>query len=160
LVDTLLAVLDPRLVPIWILALFGGWALKNPNALGKRGAVTIFSLLAILNVVLFWVLIPYRSQQRFMLQALGLAVVPLALLFARARLMLVLGAVLVGMHLLTPESWPFARADGSIPWDFSPLIPNDFGGLIPLFDRIEQLFPRPGRVFLPEQVASAPMSLG
>ena len=52
---------------------------------GMRALVAIFSLLAILNVVLYWVFIPYRSQQRFMLQALGLAVVPLALFFDRSR---------------------------------------------------------------------------
>ena len=41
--------------------------------------------LAVLNVALFWICIPYRTQQRFMLLALGLAAVPLARLLDRWR---------------------------------------------------------------------------
>jgi hypothetical protein len=139
LADTLFAVLDPRLVPFWLVALTGAGFFMNPSAKGKRGTVAIFSLLAILNVMLYWVFIPYRSQQRFMLQALGLAVVPLALLLDRARWICILAAILLGMHLLTPEGWPFTRADGSIPWDLSPRVPNAIGGLIPLFPRLERV---------------------
>jgi Dolichyl-phosphate-mannose-protein mannosyltransferase len=137
--DTLFAVLDPRLVPVWLFALAGASAIKNPSSKGKRGTVAIFSLLAILNVVLYWVFIPYRSQQRFMLQALGSTVVPLALLLDRARWICVMAAILLGMHLLTPEGWPFTGPDGSIPWDLSPLVPNAIGSLIPLFPRIERI---------------------
>jgi hypothetical protein len=72
-----------------------------------------------------------------MLQALGLAAVPLALLLDRGRWLRVLAAILLGMHLLTPESWPFAGPYDPIPWDLSPLVPNAIGGLIPLFPRIE-----------------------
>ena len=133
--DTLLAVLDPRLVPVWIVALVGGCAVKSPKSEGKRGSVAVFSLMAILNVVLYWAFIPYRSQQRFMLQALGLAVVPLALLLDRRRWICVVAAILLGMHLLTPEGWPFMGPDGSIPWDLSPPVPNAIPALIPRFPR-------------------------
>ena len=139
LIDTLLAVLDPRLVPVWLIALAGAWAIGNPRARETRGTVAIFSMMAVLNVVLYWVFIPYRSQQRFMLQALGLAVVPLALLLDRARWICILAAILVGMHLLTPEYWPITGADGPLPWDLSPLVPNLVPGLIPLFSRIDVL---------------------
>jgi hypothetical protein len=113
-----------------------------------------------LNVVLYWVFIPYRSQQRFMLQALGLAVVPLALLFDRGRWLRVLATILLGMHLLTPESWPFTSQGGSIPWDLTPSVPNEIGGLIPLFPRLEPLFPRPGHVMRPDRIANVPVMVG
>ena len=34
--DTLLAVLDPRLVPLWALSVVGGWVMKNSNVAGLR----------------------------------------------------------------------------------------------------------------------------
>ena len=83
--DILLAVLDPRLTPIWIASLFMGSAIKSPRSEGPNGRISVFAALAILNIALYWVFIPYRTQQRFMLQALGLAVVPLALLLDRSR---------------------------------------------------------------------------
>ena len=83
--------------------------------------------MAILNIALYWVFIPYRTQQRFMLQALGLAVVPLALLLDRSRWLRHLAVVLLGVHLVTPQGWPFAAPGDAIPWDLTPLIPNAIG---------------------------------
>ncbi len=134
--DILFAVLDPRLVPLWLASLAGAWAIKNPKTRGTRGPIVVFSLMAIVNVALYWAFIPYRSQQRFMLQALGLAVVPLAVTLDRRRWLCFLAAVLLGTHLLTPECWPFTGSDGSIPWDLSPSVPNAVGAPIPLFSRI------------------------
>ena len=68
--DTLLAVLDPRLAPVWIAALCTGWAFGSTRTNEQRRAISLLSLLAFLNVVLYWVCIPYRTQQRFMLSAL------------------------------------------------------------------------------------------
>jgi hypothetical protein len=140
LVDTLMAVLDPRLVPLWAVAVVGGWAITNSKVAGVRGWAAAFGLLAIMNVLLYWVFIPYRSQQRFMLQALGLAVVPLALVLDRRRWLCFAAAILLGLHLLTPECWPFVRSDGPIPWDLSPDVPNSIGAPIPLFTRLENVF--------------------
>jgi hypothetical protein len=95
--------------------------------------------LAIVNVLCYWAFIPYRSQQRFMLQALGLAVVPLALVLDRRRWVCVLGVILLAMHLLTPEGWPFTGPNGSIPWDLSPVVPNAIGSSIPLFPRLGEV---------------------
>ena len=105
-----------------------------------RGWAAAFALMAILNVVLYWVFIPYRSQQRFMLQALGMAAVPLALLLDRWRWLCACWLqFLLGLHLLTPECWPFVGRDGSIPWDLSAAVPNAIGASIPLFSRIENV---------------------
>ncbi len=136
LVDTLFAVLDPRMVPLWVLALVGAWAIKNAKLGGARRWVVALSLLAIVNVALYWLFIPYRSQQRFMLQALGLAAIPLALLLDRARWLSILAVILLALHLLTPQYWPFKGSGSSIPWDFCELVPNAIDGPIPLFPRL------------------------
>jgi len=138
--DTLVAVLDPRLVPLWVASIAGAWAVKNRQTGWSRRWTVIFSLLAILNIAIYWLCIPYRTQQRFMLQALGLAVVPLALTLDRWRWLRYLGVFLLGLHLLTPENWPFPDRDDAIPWDLSRAVPNAMGSPIPLFPRYEKAF--------------------
>ena len=127
LADILLMVFDPRLAPVWVAALAGAWAwgwLRDP----LEGWVWGCSALAVLNVALYWLVIPYRTQQRFMLHAAGLAVVPLARLFDRRRWAGWAAVGLLGAHLLVPQEWPFApRAS---PWDFSPKIPGRIPPLI------------------------------
>ncbi|QEH37891.1 hypothetical protein OJF2_64830 [Aquisphaera giovannonii] len=135
--DTLLAALDPRMAIFWLAALLGAWGLRaaghRPPGL-DRGTWAM-SGLAVLNVVFYWAFIPYRTQQRFMLQAMGLAAVPLARMFDRR--IGVFGPVAMGLlalHLLTPATWPVALEEANIPWDLSPLIPNTVGGTIRVFD--------------------------
>jgi hypothetical protein len=134
--DILLSVLDPRLAPFWIAALVLGCVIKSPMTDGARHRIAIFSIMAVLNVVLYWVCIPYRTQQRFMLQALGLAAIPLAITLDRSRWLRRAAALALALHLLTPQGWPFARLDGSIPWDLTPLIPNAMSDPVLLFSRI------------------------
>ena len=136
----MLAVLDPRLTPFWIASLFAGWMIKSPKTDGARRWIAIFSFMAVLNVVLYWVCIPYRTQQRFMLQALGLAVVPLAMTLDRSRWLLHAAVFLLALHLLTPQGWPFARPDGRIPWDLTPLIPNAMSDPVSMSSRIAMAF--------------------
>jgi len=138
--DTLLVVLDRRLAPLWIVSLAAGWTLKSSAPPGTRRWVFIFALMAVLNVVLYWVCIPYRTQQRFMLQALGLAVVPLATLLDRFSWLRSAAVLLIGLHLLTPQTWPFAGREEDIPWDLTRSIPNAVGSMVPLFSRIELAF--------------------
>ena len=134
--DILLSVLDPRLAPVWIVALLIGPVISRSSADGSRRVVAVFALMAALNVVLYWVCIPYRTQQRFMLQALGLAVVPLAATLDRSRWLRYGAALLLILHLLTPQGWPFILPDGSVPWDLTPLIPNTLSDPMLLFVRI------------------------
>jgi hypothetical protein len=138
--DILLAVLDPRLAPIWIASLFMGWAIKGPRTAEKNGRIALFAALAVLNVALYWLCIPYRTQQRFMLQALGLAVVPLAVLLDRGRWLRLMAVVLLGLHLLTPQGWPLVGLGGAIPWDLTPLIPNAVGDPVMMSSRIARAF--------------------
>jgi hypothetical protein len=123
LADILLAVLDPRLVPFWLAAVLGGWALGRAREPGDAW-IALLSALAVANVVLYWVCVPYRTQQRFFLQALGLASVPLARLFARAAVLRWVGVGLLAVHVLTAQGWPFVPAREQPPWDLSTLVPN------------------------------------
>ena len=152
LIDILLALADPRLAPFWIAALAGAWAIggrsspeqdrltfkcpslalqaccKGGRSSPEQDRLTwALAALAVLNVALFWICIPYRTQQRFMLQALGLAAVPLARLLDRWRGLRVAAAALLIFHLLTPQTWPVTLEETKIPWDLSPIIPNAVG---------------------------------
>ena len=140
--DILLSVLDPRLAPLWLAALFGAWALPRFASAAPDGQaparparmldvwVWSFAALSVLNVTIYWLAIPYRTQQRFMLHALGLAAVPLARSFERFRWLRAVGALLLILHILTPQTWPFSAVGKEPPWDLNALIPNAVPGLI------------------------------
>jgi hypothetical protein len=123
LADILLAVFDPRLFPFWAAALAGGWAIgRRPSR--EDLYVWTFSALAAANIAAYWLLVPYRTQQRFMLQAIGLMVVPLARLLDRARVLRLVAAGLLVVHVFLAQGWPFGPTDREPPWDFTPRVPN------------------------------------
>ena len=68
LIDILLALADPRLAPFWIAALAEAWAIGGRSSPEQDRLTWALAALAALNVALFWICIPYRTQQRFMLQ--------------------------------------------------------------------------------------------
>lgn len=140
--DILLAALDPRLSPVWLLAVTGAIlaVIRRAGDGPRRRLTAAFAVLAIVNIALYWIFIPYRTQQRFMLQALGFAVPPLAILIDRGGWSRGLAAVLLAVHLLAPQSWPCAKDDRAIPWDLTPMIPNAVEAPIPLSPRLERAF--------------------
>jgi hypothetical protein len=142
-VDIALALLDPRLAPVWLAALSGAWAVRNPRIRPMRGWIALFAAWAVLNAALYWIVIPYRTQQRFMVHAIGLAVVPLASMLDRARWMRIVATLLLALHVLTPQTWPWPTREDAIPWDLSRTIPNAIGALVHVFPRLEAS-PTPG----------------
>lgn len=138
LIDILLQVFDPRLAPLWLSALLGVWALgprANSADSGKRGAsawVWTAVGLAFLNFAIYWGGIPYRTQQRFLLPAVGVAAIPLARLFDGHKAIRVVAVFLLALHVMTPQAWPWAGAgeESAIPWDQTPVIPNALPGLV------------------------------
>jgi hypothetical protein len=135
--DILLAVLDPRLAPLWAIALVWSLVPASPNANAAARWSRVFGMMAVVNVAIYWVVIPYRTQQRFMLHAVGLAAVSLAAFLERRPWLRWLCAGLLALHVLTPQSWPLPARDDAIPWDLSPHIPNAVGSLVPLFPALE-----------------------
>lgn len=129
-VDIMLAVLDPRLAPFWVASVAGVWAWNDQGRSPLDRWVWAASALASANVALYWLLVPYRTQQRFLFQALSLAAVPLARTFDRAGWLRASGVGLLALHLLTPQVWPFSGPEP--PWDLSVLVPNAVSRLIPL----------------------------
>ena len=158
LADIILAVVDPRMAPVWLAAVAGAWAVWNPRTRPVRHWIALFAIGAVLNVALYWIIIPYRTQQRFMLQALGLAVVPLAATFDRERWLRIGAAALLALHVLTPQVWPYPGRDAPIPWDLSPVIPNAINSILTLFPTIEPGYD-PTRSTVPTP-AFRPLALG
>ena len=134
LLDTILAVIDPRLAPFWLAALAGAWTWGRRPRIAQYRWVWAASILSFVNIAAYWLLIPYRTQQRFMLQAVGLAVVPLALMLDRARTIRIAALALLCIHLLTAQNWPFPDAEPL--WDFTSAIPNNVMGLLPFPARL------------------------
>jgi hypothetical protein len=95
--------------------------------------------MAVANIALYWICVPYRTQQRFMLQAMGLAATPLARLFDRGRGIRIAAALLLAAHLLTPETWPVTMNEADIPWDLDPIIRNVVLAPLPLIRQVERL---------------------
>jgi hypothetical protein len=135
-VDIVVSVFDPRQVPLWMVALLGAWTLFRPR--GDRRArardclVWACAALAILNIALYWFLIPYRTQQRFMLQSVGLASIPLARLFDRGNSWRVVGLAGIVINLLTPQSWPVDPTGTTNPWSLAKILPGVPQADIPL----------------------------
>jgi hypothetical protein len=145
-VDILVVAFDPRLVPIWVACLLGAWQVGR-NVVVNRAWVWGCALLAVLNIALYWLCIPYRTQQRFMLQAAGLAAVPLAIFLDRSKLLRAVGIGLLAIHLVTPSTWPFFPPGDQPPWSLTRFIPVNIDAPLPIpLDRQElgKALSRPG----------------
>lgn len=136
LADIVLSVLDPRLFPFWSLGLLGIWAVGTKGRYDRAGIALALGL-GLLNIALYWLVIPYRTQQRFFLQGVALLAIPMAATIDRHRLLALAASAAVLLHLLTPQGWPVApfaidprQGDGPIPWDLSAMIPNRVPGLV------------------------------
>lgn len=123
-VDIALAVVDPRMLPLWLAAALGLWA-PGPRPPASRAWTWTWAALGVLNLVVFWLLVPYRTQTRLVHQALGLLAVPLAIVLAQGRWVRLVGATLLLAHLWTNQTWPFLAVLGEIPWEFHASVPND-----------------------------------
>ena len=147
--------LDPRLAPFWLAALAGPGLCRPepPGSLRSLGLVDV--VLALFNVALYWICIPYRTQQRFLLQAVGLAAVPLARLLDRSVWLARAATVLLALHLLTPQPWPLALREEEIPWDLSPFIPNVVPAPLPLVRLVEHRATRSWTFAADAQLAAA-----
>jgi hypothetical protein len=137
--DQLLAVSDPRVLPLVLLA-FVWW--------GKRFFVTktleerwvrILAAFGVLTIGLYWGLIPYRTQQRFFLHGLALFAPLIALAMDRFRVFKILCVISLCLHVFTIQGWPATLTINGPSWDLSPLIPNFILGLVPLPDLLGRL---------------------
>ena len=136
--DLLALSFDRRLMPVWLLAIFGAWAIRpgDPDSSASRAEsrwVWAFAGLAILNLALYWILIPYRTQGRFMIHAFGLAAVPLARLFDRARAIRWAAVGLLSLHLTTPQTWPWIPLGTARRWGISGELTSVPVGIVGVF---------------------------
>ena len=147
--DQFLGNLDPHLLPVWLAALAGAWAWGKGARSPIDAAVWGCAALAIVNVALYWLFIPYRTQQRFALHAVALAAIPLARTFDRGRPVRAFAVALLAVHIVTPQAWPSPGIETPAKepaWDLSPLIPNNPPALIPVpldLDSLQNVFLKP-----------------
>ncbi len=132
--DLLSAVLDARLVPVWLASILIVW-LPGKEPKGRREWARAMAILAVLNILAYWMLIPYRTQQRFMLHGVGLAAALLGLLFDRSSILKLLGVVLLIVHISAYSGWPMVSPGQNPPWDLDPSIPNAMPALVRVWSR-------------------------
>jgi hypothetical protein len=140
-VDIVVSVFDPRQLPLWMFAILGArcWFRPRRHDVSRpRDALTwACAAVAMLSIALYWFLIPYRTQQRFMLQSVGLAAIPLARLFDRGKAWRVVGLAGIVINLLTPQSWPLDPAGTTNPWSLAKILPGVPQADIPLPASVE-----------------------
>lgn len=103
LLDRLSLVVDLRLLWLWPVSLLVGLGTLSRRGIASHSWLPAwFAALAIAQVLLFWFVIPYNTQERFLLPALGLGIVPLALLVERRPWLRFCILCLVAWHLVTP----------------------------------------------------------
>ncbi len=136
LADALLNVFDPRLAPLWAAGLVAAWAPRRERP-GSRWDGLVAAM-TVANVALYWILIPYRSQQRFLLPAIGLATAPLACLLDRAGWLRWSAVGLLALHLLTPPTWPVTPLGRATRWGFSGGMRSAAQGPVPAIPTLSQ----------------------
>ncbi len=142
-IDLMMTVFDPRLVPFWIAGLTGFWAIGRSRKETDR-LIWCCAGLALLNIALYWLVIPYRTQQRFMLHATGLAAIPLAALLDRGKIVRALVVTALVFHILTPEGWPLRPTHARGFWDLTPQVPNFSPSPVRLFEILMGFLAVPG----------------
>jgi hypothetical protein len=135
LADAVINVLDPRLALLWAAGMLAAWVSRRNNPAGQWSRVV--ATLAVANVALYWT-IPYRSQQRFLLPAIGLATAPLACLLDRGRWLRWAAVALLALHLVTPSTWPVVPLGRVTNWGLSGLLTNSKQGPVPAIPTVSQ----------------------
>jgi hypothetical protein len=128
LADLLVNVVDPRPAPLWVAGLLAVWIPLRGHP--ERRWARLVSAGAVANIALYWI-IPYRTQQRFLLPAVGLATAPLAVLLDRARWLRWAASGLLAVHVLTPSIWPLVPFGQQVTWGLSGRLTNATNGLVP-----------------------------
>jgi hypothetical protein len=79
------------------------------------------SSLALAHLAIYWWLVPYNTQERFLAAALGLSLVPLSTVFARSGWLQAAGVAALAWQLLGPPIGSESGASGLIPLTDNPL---------------------------------------
>lgn len=104
LADRLANVVDLRLAWLWLVA--GAVVVLGIGFASDRRrrwiAIAIVGL-AIVQLALYWFVVPYNAQERFLLGAMAIAVAPLGRIIDGRPVVQLALVVLIGWHLLTPN---------------------------------------------------------
>lgn len=133
-VDQLLAVVDPRVLPLFCFAVIAFlWSFRKNRTPENRWVFTLL-LFGLATIAIYWCLVPYRTQQRFFLHGLALFAPVMAIAMDRFKFFQILSLIALALHATTPQGWPVTTPGQEPFWDFSPLVPNRMPSLSPIFE--------------------------
>lgn len=86
-----------------VIGMASGWvqALRPSTAPGARRALGLFSSVAAAQGLLYWYVVPYNTQERFLSAAFGFAFLPLAAVVAGQPMLHTLVCLLLGWQIIT-----------------------------------------------------------
>ena len=138
-VDQWLAVIDPRVFPLGLVAIVWFAATcKRPES-DQRRWVGRLILIGLLTIAIYWSLVPYRTQQRFFLHGLMAFMPVLAIGMDRFKWLKISALAVLLLHVLTPQCWPLGGVGREPPWDLSPMVPNGIPSLVPIQEIVIKL---------------------
>jgi len=87
-----------------ILGIIAGWslALRQSTERSARRALALYAALALAQMALYWYVVPYNTQERFLSPAFGLALIPLSVLVDTHAMLQVGVCLVLGWQLLGP----------------------------------------------------------
>lgn len=130
-IDQFAAVADIRLVPVYLVAtLYTSYCYRKNKVIELRW-VSQLAAFGCLSVTIYWLLVPYRTQQRFFLHAMAMFAPAIALLANRTKILLYSINALLFLHLTTTQGWPLVSSGKEPFWDLSRIVPNSVPGLVP-----------------------------
>jgi hypothetical protein len=102
-IDQLLAVMDPRILPVAMIAITW-WSLSiQTDQRSEDRWVSWLALIGVVTVAIYWCFVPYRTQQRFFLHGLALFGPILARFMDRFKLVQILTLILLVLHVTSPQ---------------------------------------------------------
>lgn len=129
--DQLFAVADVRLFPVYVISMLYVFVIFFRSRTWENKWLLSLCILGLGTVAIYWLVIPYRTQQRFFLHGMAMFAPAIATLADRSQKLCAGITALLILHVTTPQGWPFTVMGKEPPWDLSPIIPNAVPGLVP-----------------------------
>lgn len=129
-VDQLAAVADARLLPVYFIATVFAIVRYFRNGTGENRWIISLAGLGIMTIAIYWLVVPYRTQQRFFLHGMAMFAPAIALFARSSKMMTCAVTALVLVHVISPQGWPISGPGREPAWDLSMLIPNGIPAIV------------------------------
>lgn len=116
---------------IWPVAMVTGIVMSmvpagDPFLVARRRTVWLMVWMSTGLIVVYWFVLPYQSQQRFLFPAVGLSVVPLSLMLERVRYAKSIVILVIAGHVFLPISPQSNRPGMVLPPSLNEVSPGAF----------------------------------